>query len=137
MSRTISERRLVDVLVSFFRETHSVAREVPHYEKRIDLATYDPVSNELWAIEAKTKNWPDAIAQAIVNLAVAHRSYVAIYDANVHRVQPDLLNAYGIGLIAVGTKWGNVEVIKEALPSRYQNRQAASRMIASVFEGPT
>ena len=56
----VSERRLVDVLVSYLRGSRPVAREVRHYERRIDVATLCPESGELWAIEAKTENWSRA-----------------------------------------------------------------------------
>lgn len=133
MSDLVTERRLVDVLTHYLRKTHrGVAREVIHYEKRIDLAAVNPQSDELWAIEAKTKNWNEAVAQAIVNLAVAHRSYVAIYAENAHRVPSDILDEYGLGLISVGTSWEDVKVLREATPSPYQNRLTANRMIAEL-----
>lgn len=137
MSQSITERRLVDVLMCYMRQSHKVSREVPHYEKRIDLAALHPESREIWAIEAKTKNWPDAVGQAIVNLAVAHRSYVAIYSEHAHRVSHDLLDEYGIGLIAVGSKWNDVEILKEATPSPFQNRLAADRLLGVLLEGAT
>lgn len=135
MRKTVTERRLVDVLTHYFRKTHrAVSREVSHYEKRIDLAAVKTDAQELWAIEAKTKNWRRAIAQAIVNLSVADRSYVAIYSSNAHRVPTDLLTEHGVGLIAVGTSWEDVQILREASPSPYQNRLAAEKMIADLIK---
>jgi len=135
MSTRVSERRLVDVLISFFRPGHHVAREMRHYERSIDLATMPLDSDELWAIEAKTTNWSIAVGQAITNLSAAERSYVALYSKNIHRVDLELLDQYGIGLISVGTKWGEVEVVKTANKSPYVNRLASDRLRARLSSG--
>lgn len=121
-NKRVTERRLVDVLVSHLRKDQTVAREVPHYEKRIDVVTVDPRSGRVCAIEAKTAAWERAIGQAVVNLTAAEASYIAIYARYAHRVSHQLLEDHGIGLIAVGTGWGDVEVIVEARESPYQNK---------------
>ena len=72
--KRVTERRLVDVLVSHLRKGRTVAREVPHYEKRIDVVTVDPESGKVCAIEAKTAAWERAIGQAVVNLTAANVS---------------------------------------------------------------
>lgn len=132
--RRPTERRLVDVLVRHFRESNPARREVVHYEKRIDLAVVDSKSSEVWAIEAKSTNWIRAFSQAVVNLAAADRSYIAIYNLYAHRVKKDLIGAYGIGLIAVGTRWGDVELLVEAGVSPYTNRLAAERIREQIGE---
>jgi hypothetical protein len=129
----VTERRLVDVLVAYLRKDTAVAREVGHYEKRIDVVSVDRKSGEVWAIEAKTSAWPRAIGQAIVNLAASERSFVAIYSAHAHRVPRDILAEHGLGLIAVGTRWGEVEVLVEAPPSPYQNRLLVNRLRESML----
>lgn len=128
VSKKVTERRLVDVLVAHFREATAVAREVTHYEKRIDVVSVHRESGEVWAIEAKTAAWPRAIGQAIVNLSASERSYVAIYSKHAHRVSREVLAEHGLGLIAVGTKWGEVDVLVEAPESRYQNRLLVDRL---------
>ena len=133
----ITERRLVDVLISHFRKVRVVAREVCHYEKRIDLVSVDPRSGEVWAIEAKTSAWSRAIGQAIVNLSAAERSYIAIYAPHAHRVPHEALAEHGIGLIAVGTKWGEVEVLLEAIESPYQNGILVGRIRDAVLDSCT
>jgi hypothetical protein len=85
-------------------------------------------TNELWAIEAKTANWSRAIAQAIVNLAAAERSYIALYSKHAHRVPLGILDEHGVGLIAIGTKWGDVEILKDAARSPYTNHLATDRI---------
>lgn len=119
---------MVDVLMSFFRQLSAAQREVNHYEKRIDVVTIDPCSAEVWAIEAKTSAWSRALGQAIVNLSAAHRSYIAIYERYVHRVPVDVLLQHGVGLISVGTKWGEVEVLLKAPKSPYSNPVVIDRM---------
>lgn len=132
MANRVSERRLVDVLVSHLRQECDIRREVKHYEKRIDVAAVCLKTDELWAIEAKTSNWMKAVSQAIVNLAAADRSFVAIYTKNVHRVAASLLERHGIGLIAVGTKWGDVRMIRQASISPFTNRLVTNRIRAGI-----
>lgn len=133
MKRRVGERRLVDVLVSHLRKSGEVAREVSHYEKRIDLVVIPDGTGELLAIEAKTKDWSRALSQAIVNLATADRSYVAMHAEFVHRVPVAELKAVGIGLISVGSKWGEVEVLHEAAPSPWLNKLAADRLRSQLL----
>jgi len=128
MKQTISERRVVDVLVSSLRRSHQVGREVVHYEKRIDVVALCGKSDELWSIEAKIANWAKALCQAIVNLAATERSYIAIYSKHAHRVPHGLLRQHGVGLISVGTKWGDVEIILQAPASPYVNELASRRI---------
>ncbi len=121
IKRNISEKRLVNVLRNYLRRNNYTKCQVRHYEKRIDLVMVCSDSGELCAIEAKTENWKRAIEQAVVNLAVAERSYIAIYSNFAHRVSLEELDKNGIGLISVGTKWGDVKLIKEADSSPFVN----------------
>jgi hypothetical protein len=135
MTRTISERRVVDVLVSSLRRSHQVGREVRHYEKRIDVVVLCGKSDELWSIEAKIGNWAKAIQQAVVNLAATERSFIAIYSKHVHRVPREMLEEHGVGLISVGTKWGDVEILVNAPLSPFVNRLASHRIRRVVMNG--
>lgn len=121
MKENVSERRLVDILVSFLRRRNYVERGLRHYEKTIDIVAVCLESGELTAIEAKTKNWRRAMEQAIVNLAAVERSYIAIYSDFAHRVSLEELDRHGIGLISVGSQWDDVEVVKEAVLSPFVN----------------
>lgn len=135
MSKRVSEKRLVDVLVSYFRSQNCTPRrELRHYERRIDMVLLSD-TDELWAIEAKIEDWGRALSQAIVNLAAAERSYIAILSRHVHRVPQLLLDAHCVGLISVGTRWGDVAIIKEATPSPYVNRLAIERIKQQLFSG--
>lgn len=130
--KKVTEKRLVDVLVCHYRPMHPIRREVKYYEKRIDVSLVHCESNEVWAIEAKVEAWGRALGQAIVNLAAAHRSYIAIYSEYAHRVDIVALEANGIGLISVGRKWGEVEVLLEASRSKYTNSLASQEICEHV-----
>ncbi len=135
MSKRISEKRLVDVLMSYFRnQDYAARREFRHYERRIDVVLLSG-ADELWAIEAKTTAWGRALHQAIINLAAAERSYIAIHSRHVHRVPHLLLDENCIGLISVGTRWGDVTILKEAAPSPYVNRLAIERIKKQICNG--
>jgi hypothetical protein len=135
MATGLTERRLVDILVAHFRTHHHTRREVPHYEKRIDVVAIFADTDELWAIEVKVSAWARAISQAVVNLAASERSYVAIDANNVHRVPLAALDAHGIGLISVGRKWGEVKIVHEARPSPFTNRLVVERLRHHVSKG--
>jgi hypothetical protein len=135
MPKSITERRLVDVLMCHFGKLHATKREVRHYERSIDVLAVCDCDEEVWAIEAKVAAWTRALSQAIVNLAAAQRSYIAIYAKNAHRVDLERLDRYGIGLIAVGSQWGQVEVLKEAKLSQYTNNKAVNQIRQQVVKG--
>lgn len=128
MAKRVTERRLVDVLVCYLRKQHATGREIKHYERRIDVATIRSDTNQLWAIEAKTTDWSRALSQAIVNMAAAERSYIAMYSKHAHRVPVSVLEKYGIGLIAIGTTWGDVEFLRDGANSPYTNHLATDRI---------
>ncbi len=134
MVKRVTERRLVDVLVCHLREQHATGREIGHYERRIDVATIRSDTNELWAIEAKTTDWSRALSQAIVNMAAAERSYIALYTKHAHRVPLGILDEHGVGLIAVGTRWGDVEILWNAARSPYTNHLATDRIRLQIAE---
>jgi hypothetical protein len=122
MPARITEKRLVDVLVEHLRKTRAVRREVAHYEKRIDVVAYSAHANSIAGIEAKSRNWARALQQAILNLTAVDFSYVALWSETARRLDLDVLDEFGVGLISVGTKWGDVEVIVEARRSEFTNR---------------
>lgn len=128
MPKIVTERRLVDVLVSDLRLHYAVKREVSHYDKRIDVVTYCPTVRELTAIEAKSKDWQRAIQQAMLNLTATDYSYIAIWSEAAHRVSRSMLNEFGIGLIVVGTSWGAVERVVEARRSPFTNRYVRAQL---------
>lgn len=130
--KKVSERRLVDVLVSYFKNTGRLSREMPVYEKNIDLVVLMEPDGELWAIEAKVTDWRRALKQATVNLIAADKSFIAIDARFVHRVDWPSLEARGIGLIAVGSRWGDVEFVGEAQTNNLKNRLLHARITDAV-----
>ncbi len=128
MSAKVTERRLVDVLVEYLRRTREVRREVPHYEKRIDVVTYLSSQDFVEGIEAKSRDWSRAVQQAMLNLTAVDFSYVALWAETAHRVDRSVLDEFGIGLISVGTRWGEVEVLVEARRSDLTNRFVRQQM---------
>jgi len=132
-NRKISEKRIADVLISYLRDDNHVAREVRHYEKIIDVVTMALGGDELCTVEVKTQNWKKAFQQAFVNLAVADRSYVAMFSKYAHRVDTEILREYGIGLYSVGSSWGDVVLLEEANPSRFTNRITNQRIKEQII----
>lgn len=128
----ITERRLVDVLTRYIRKTHRAQREVPVYERRVDIAAVCCDTNELWTIEAKIADWGRALSQAVVNLAAGEKSFIAIYSKYVNTIPLDKLERYGIGLISVGTKWDDVKLIHDARKSRFVNNLVAVRIKSRI-----
>lgn len=95
-----SEKDLVDSLDAFFRVQDFVtAREARMLSKSIDLVAYNPVSDELIAVEAKLFKWRRAFQQAMTYRICADSVYIAIPARISHRVDMNLLKRYGIGLI--------------------------------------
>lgn len=132
-NKVVSEKRIADVLISFLRNGNHVAREVRHYEKRIDVVTMLLDGGDLCAVEVKTQNWKKAFQQAFVNLAVADKSYVAMYSKYVHRVDIGMLKEYGIGLYSVGSAWGEVELLEDADRSCYMNKITNRRIKEQII----
>lgn len=128
MGSRITERRLVDVLTCWARDKYLIAKEVPHFEKRIDMAYIDYNSNEICTIEAKTEDWRRAVQQAALNLTATNRSYIAIFRDNIKRVDLDIIKSTNIGLISVGTKWGDVYTEYSAPQSPYVNPYSIDRI---------
>ncbi|MDP8238936.1 MAG: hypothetical protein P9X24_07590 [Candidatus Hatepunaea meridiana] len=131
--KNISEKRIADVLICHLRQNASVVRELKHYENRIDIVSMDPATNEINTYEAKISNWTKALSQAIVNLTAGEKAYIAIYDKFIHRVQKERLIEYGIGLLSVGSSWGQVSIIMEAQQSPFVNHQMTEWVRQNYF----
>jgi hypothetical protein len=95
---------LAPVLRLFPRQRYHRLGEVPLGRKKIDLFCIPRrSSHEAVSVELKLRDWRRALWQATVNLQLADRSYIALYDKYVHRAEAhaELLDSYGVGLIAV------------------------------------
>jgi predicted transcriptional regulator len=60
-----------------------------------------PVAREIWAVEAKMKNWFEGLCQARRYQHFAHRVYLAIAGRHLDRVDDAVLREHNVGLIAV------------------------------------
>lgn len=65
------------------------------------LGEYPPVAEEIWAVEAKMKNWFEGLCQAKRYQHFAHRAYLAMAVPHRNRVRDEVLREQNIGLIAV------------------------------------
>lgn len=62
---------------------------------------YRPVAQEIWAVEAKLKNWFEGVCQAKRYQHFAHRVFLAIPAAQRRVVDDDVLRRLNVGLITV------------------------------------
>lgn len=65
------------------------------------LGEYRPVAQEIWAVEAKMKNWFEGLCQAKRYQHFAHKTYLAIAAPHRDRVRDEILREQNVGLIAV------------------------------------
>jgi hypothetical protein len=70
---------------------------------------YRPVTREVWAVEAKMKNWFEGLCQARRYQHFAHRVYLAIFARHRDRVRDEVLREHNVGLIAVS--YGEAEIL--------------------------
>lgn len=62
---------------------------------------YRPVAHEIWAVEAKMKNWSKGLCQAKRYQHFAHRAYLAISAHHRKNVSDETLQEQNVGLIEV------------------------------------
>lgn len=95
----ISPKRLrYDVLPSLVSANYIEEIEEVTFQLR---ASYRPVIRELWAVEAKMKNWFEGVCQARRYQHFAHKVYLAIFAPHRDRVRDEVLKEQNVGLIAV------------------------------------
>ena len=94
--------------------------EVPLYRSKIDIVTVNPDNKQVVAIEAKISNWYRALQQATSYSMCADRVYLALWHEFIHRVDIEILDKYGIGLLSVN---GSVEEVKKAKKSKFINKE--------------
>ena len=106
MNSTIFDREsllLKPVAAYFSRKSFRWQLEdVPFYEHRVDLYGFSRVNEQTVAIELKLYKWQRAFEQAILYQLCADYVYIAMPVKSVGRVDIDLLETHGIGLVAVG-----------------------------------
>lgn len=119
----ISEREMSKVLEEYLYENYKkIYREVPIFSKRIDYVCITK-NGEIVAIEAKVRNWQRALQQAIYYRICAHRIFVAIWHEFSHRINQNLFNEFGIGLLEVN---GEVRELLKPKKSEYMQKTPVS-----------
>jgi hypothetical protein len=95
----ISPKRLRYETLRFMRAENYIEEiDSDHFRLRND---YTPVAQEIWAVEAKLKNWFEGVCQARRYQHFAHRTYLAIYAPYRRRVCEETLHEQNVGLIEV------------------------------------
>ena len=108
----MTEEKLVLKLVKALEDMgFTTEREVPFWLYRLDVVA-QRAADELYAVEAKIRNWQRAIEQAkVYQLCVPH-VVIAMPEETARRPDSDQLSNLGIGLWAVGNG------IEELVPAR-------------------
>jgi len=75
--------------------------ELQFYEYNIDIYGFSRTANLTVSIELKIKNWRRAFQQALVYQLCSDLVLMALPQETVHRVDRNLLEAEGIGLLSV------------------------------------
>ena len=71
---------------------------------------YKPHAQKMISIEAKLKDWRSGINQALRYQFFSHKSFLAMPEQYIHRVDTQVLQQYNIGLISVSNKAVNIVV---------------------------
>ena len=128
----LRETRIVNELIrNCYDEGLHYKVEVPLYRSKIDLVTVNPSNNEVVAIEAKISNWYRALQQATSYTMCANKVYIALWHEYAHRVNHEILDRYGIGLLSVN---GIVEEVHRAKNSREVNKDLFHEIRNFVLE---
>lgn len=77
----------------------------------IKVNGFVPISDEIWAIEAKVSDWKKGAIQAKRYRVFANRVFLALQEKYHHRVDDELLKSHKIGLLTIGNE------IKEEIPA--------------------
>jgi hypothetical protein len=104
---------LTPVSLYFYQKGfHLQTEELQFYEYSIDLYGYDTNKNKTIAVELKIENWKRALEQTIIYQLCADLVWVAMPEETIQRVNQDLLEDEGIGLLSVGLN-GECRVVVE------------------------
>jgi len=113
------EAELTDPVARYFSRKgyRWQATELPFYEYHIDIYGFSRASDLTVSIELKIKNWRRAFEQTLVYQLCSDLALMALPKETVHRVDQDLLQAEGIGLLVVGVS-NRCQMILEPRSSR-------------------
>jgi hypothetical protein len=123
----MNEIYLVDTVSNYLNvKSFQTIKELPFLQRRIDIVGYQLKKDALIAVEAKVKNWQDAVKQAITCLLFADEVYIAMPSEYIHRVDQSELHKFGIGLLGVNS---SVHVVYKAVSSRYTSTYHRKKVI--------
>lgn len=116
--RRLRERDLLVRVATYVRGKGytTQAIELRFYEYKIDLYAFSKRTGKTLAIELKLTKWKRALQQALIYQLCSDFVFIALPLRVVDHVDPTLLRAHGIGLIAVCSN--NCRTIVEAERSR-------------------
>lgn len=98
-------------------------REVPALDKKIDIVGVR--NREIWAVEAKVKDWKRALQQAVTDRLFVDRVYVALWHEFAGRADEEIYGKFGIGIMSVD---GSVEIIKPAKKSKIAHASLVKKL---------
>lgn len=94
---------------------------------------YIPIANEFVSIEAKLSDWKSGIYQAVRYKAFSNRSYLAISEQYLDKVDRKFLKENGIGLITVSSEGASIVVrAKKDKPSSMVSHCYLSERLISL-----
>ncbi len=112
-----TEAELVEIVKEYFlKNNFKINTEIQMYSKRIDIVCIDIVTQEVYAIEVKLKNWKRAIQQALTYRLCSDYSFIAVPEEIYQNIDMKFISQYGIGIITI-TQEGKVNIKKPALKS--------------------
>jgi hypothetical protein len=122
--RIPAERELLAPVCSLLASwgcTHVVG-ELRFFDRLLDVYGISGLrTRRTYAVELKLTRWRDALQQAVIYQLCADYVYVALPAAIVARVDFNQFKAAGVGLLAVHTDSGDVDVILKAARSPLKN----------------
>lgn len=119
--RRIEEQLLDQNLITF--------REIPFLHRRVDLVGFRDSDHYVIMVEAKIRNWRQAIDQARVCVLAANDVYIAIPEIVAHRVKESELRRFGIGLMVLN---GSIEVRLPSNATPLNNKYQRRRLIDNL-----
>lgn len=78
--------------------------EVQFYDYRIDLFAFSESRGLAVAVELKLHRWRRAIEQALIYQLCADRVFIGLPETTARRVDQEMLQRYGIGMIAISAR---------------------------------
>jgi len=113
------------------KEGYECYEEVKFLTRSIDLVGLK--RKKIIAIELKVSNWLKALQQALTCRLCAQETYMAISAQFLHRVDIELLQEFGIGLIVVEEK--KIEFILKAKKSKIIHKSMKNKILLQINGG--